>query len=123
MKKDKIIYWISTGLFALLMLFSSIGHITSSPEAITFMNQIGYPAYILPFLGWAKVLGIIGILVPGFPRIKEWSYAGLTYDLLGALFSVIMVNGIRMEMSFFILIFAFMIVSYIYNGKLTKSVQ
>jgi len=123
MKKDKIIYWISTGLFALFMLFSSIGHITSSQEAITFMNQIGYPAYILPFLGWAKVLGIIGILVPGFPRIKEWSYAGLTYDLLGALFSVIMINGIRIEMSFFILIFAFMIVSYIYNGKLNKSLH
>lgn len=120
MKKDKIIYWVTTGLFALMMLFSSIEHIRSTPDAIGFMSHIGYPAYILPFLGWAKVLGVIGILVPGFPRIKEWSYAGLGFDLIGALFSLIAVDGFQMGMSFFIIIFALMITSYIYNEKLNK---
>jgi DoxX-like family len=41
------------------------------------------PAYLIPFLSIAKLLGVIAILVPGYPRIKEWAYAGLLYDLMG----------------------------------------
>jgi uncharacterized membrane protein YphA (DoxX/SURF4 family) len=50
------------------------------------------PAYLLPFLGIAKVLGVIAILIPGFPRLKEWAYAGLTFDLAGAMYSGISVG-------------------------------
>jgi hypothetical protein len=46
------------------------------------------PVYLLPFLGVAKTLGVIAILIPGYPRIKEWAYAGLVFDLLGATYSI-----------------------------------
>ena len=53
---------------------------------------LGYPTYFILFTGVAKVLGIIAILIPGFPRIKEWAYAGLMFDLIGAIYSVTSVN-------------------------------
>ena len=51
---------------------------------------MNFPAYMIPFLGVAKLLGVIAILVPGFPRIKEWAYAGLIFDLIGATYCVMM---------------------------------
>jgi hypothetical protein len=93
MKKTKILYWVFTVLFCALMLFSAIPNIMSTPESIDFVSgKLGFPAYFIPFIGVAKFLGVVGILVPGFPRIKEWAYAGLTYDLLGATYSVYAVS-------------------------------
>lgn len=89
MKKIKIIYWIFTGLLAALMLLSSIPNILSVPSAVALFKHLGYPLYIIPFLGVAKLLGVIAILVPGFPRIREWAYAGFVFDLLGATYSSI----------------------------------
>jgi uncharacterized membrane protein YphA (DoxX/SURF4 family) len=51
-------------------------------------KEIQMPAYLLPFVGIAKILGVIAILIPGKPRLKEWAYAGLTFDLLGATYAV-----------------------------------
>ena len=89
MKTTKILYWVFTILFAGLMLFSAIPDILKTPDAMKFMHDfLGYPNYFVPFIGVVKVLGVIAILVPGFPRIKEWAYAGLIFDLVGALYSV-----------------------------------
>lgn len=88
MKKTNILYWIFTALFAGLMLFSAIPNIMVDKNSVTMVHdQMGFPTYMIPFLGWAKLLGVIGILVPGFPRIKEWAYAGLLFDLVGAIYS------------------------------------
>jgi hypothetical protein len=84
MKKIRIYYWITTGLIALLMAFSSISSIVSQSQALEFFKTISMPSYLIPFLSIAKLLGVIAILVPGHPRIKEWAYAGLLYDLIGA---------------------------------------
>jgi hypothetical protein len=54
---------------------------------VAFFMHLGYPTYLLPFLGVAKTLGVLAIVVPGFPRLREWAYAGLTFDLSGALYS------------------------------------
>jgi uncharacterized membrane protein YphA (DoxX/SURF4 family) len=51
------------------------------------MKHLGYPYSVLTFLSVAKILGIIAILIPGFPRLKEWAYAGFTFDLIGATFA------------------------------------
>ncbi|GAB2562820.1 DoxX family protein [Spirosoma areae] len=88
MKKTKITYWVFTALFAFVMLGSAIPDILVLPVAVEGFKQIGYPAYLLPFLGWAKLFGVVALLIPGFPRIKEWAYAGLFFDLLGATYSV-----------------------------------
>jgi len=88
MKKINILYWVFTGLFAGLMLFSSFSNIVTAPEAVELLKtKLGYPVYIIPFLGVAKLLGAITILIPRFPRLKEWAYAGLMFDLIGATYS------------------------------------
>jgi uncharacterized membrane protein YphA (DoxX/SURF4 family) len=84
MKKINIFYWIVTVLFAAFMIMSGVPDALSMPDAIKYFDQIDLPAYLLPFLGVAKILGAIAILIPGFPRIKEWAYAGLMFDLFGA---------------------------------------
>ena len=88
MKKLNIIYWITTSLILLLMLWSAIGSFMSNPEGQKMMDAMGYKPYVFHFLAVAKILGIIAILTPGFPKIKEWAYAGFTFDLLGATYSM-----------------------------------
>ena len=56
--------------------------------AVTGFKEIGMPVYLIPFLGVAKLAGVIAILIPGFPRIKEWAYAGLVFDLIGATYCI-----------------------------------
>ncbi len=118
MKNQKLIYWITTGLFSAFMMFSAIPDIIMQEEAKTFIIQLGYPEYFIPFIGVAKLLGSIAILVQGFKKIKEWAYAGLVFDLIGAVYSNIMIHGFDPGMFVMIPIFALVISSYIYNEKL-----
>jgi hypothetical protein len=93
-KTITILYWVCTILFALLMLFSAIGGIKPSTDAIRIMHDgLGYPVYFIQFISLAKVLGVIAILIPGLHRIKEWAYAGLFFDLAGATYSGIASSG------------------------------
>jgi hypothetical protein len=117
MKKNNIIYWIVTILFSLFMLFSSFNEIRNTPDAQAFMSHLRYPDYFNQFIGMMKVLGIIAILVPGFPRIKEWAYAGLFFDLVGATYSQIAIDGFKSDISFMLLPFIFLFASYIYFHK------
>lgn len=87
MKTTKILYWVFTVLLVALMLFSAVGTFIPNPQAAAFAQHIGYQPYIFKFLAVAKILGVIAILVPGNPRLKEWAYAGFTFDLLGAMYS------------------------------------
>jgi cytochrome b561 len=90
MKTTKIIYWICTILIIAMMLFSAYSSFFShDPKGAEMMKAIGIPMYLLKFLGVCKVLGAIAILVPGYPRLKDWAYAGYFYDLLGATFCFI----------------------------------
>ena len=83
----RIIYWIVTGLMAAFMLMASIPDILMIPEAVEVFGHLGYPTYLLPFIGIAKILGVITVLVPVFRTLKEWAYAGLVFDLIGAFYS------------------------------------
>jgi len=112
MKKNKALYWIITGLFSAFMLFSAVPDILVVPEAVTFMSHLGFPRYFIPFIGVAKLLGVIAILVPGFPQIKEWAYAGLMFDLIGATYSQIANDGFQpavlfMALPIFLLLFSY----------------
>ncbi|WP_462267891.1 DoxX family protein [Mucilaginibacter sp.] len=89
MKKINITYWIVTGLFAFVMFGSAIPDIMVMPMAVKGFASLGLPAYFVPFVGGAKALGVVAILVPGYPRLKEWAYAGLTFDLIGATYCLI----------------------------------
>jgi DoxX-like protein len=122
MKSTKILYWVFTIIFALLMLSSAIPNILSTKAWITIMQQLGYPSYLLPFLGVAKLLGVIGILIPGYPRVKEWAYAGLFFDLAGVIYSGIAAAGKFDPMMLTMLVWIVPgILSYIYYHKLNKA--
>ena len=118
MKKKTTLFWIFTGLFGAMMLFSAIPDVIISPEALTFMTKLGYPKYFIPFIGFAKVLGVIAILVPGFPRIKEWAYAGLAFDLIGATYSQLAMGGFVPSILFMVIPIGLGTISYIYYHKL-----
>ena len=87
MKNSKLLYGTITGLMAAFMLFVSIPDILQISQAVSIFAHLGYPRYLLPFLGTAKCLGVIVVLLPGVPRLKEWAFAGLIFDLVGALYS------------------------------------
>jgi uncharacterized membrane protein YphA (DoxX/SURF4 family) len=84
MKTTKILYWVFTILLIALMLFSAYGSLFKPEQTQAFAKNIGFPVYLFTFLSIAKILGIVALLVPGFSRLKEWAYAGFTFDLLGA---------------------------------------
>ncbi|TDO29111.1 DoxX family protein [Sediminibacterium goheungense] len=121
MKKTKLIYWITTILFSGFMIFSAIPNIMLNAESKQFLTgYLGYPEYFIPFIGVAKLLGSLAILVPSFKKIKEWAYAGLAFDLIGAMYSVIKVGGIDPGMSIMLLVFAAGITSYLLNEKVNN---
>jgi hypothetical protein len=87
MKPLTILYWASTGVLAVFMLMASVPDILQVPMAVDVFSHLGYPAYLLPFIGTAKIFGVTAVLFPVFGRLKEWAYAGLVFDLAGALHS------------------------------------
>ena len=117
MKRTNIIYWTTTGLLCALMLFSAIGGFIPNPQGTAMMQHIGYGPHVLPFLSVAKILGIIALLVPRFPRLKEWAYAGFTFDLLGAMYSFIMAGDPVSQWAFLLLGLVLIALSYIYWHK------
>lgn len=122
MKKNNILYWTITGLFSAFMLLSAVPDILVVPDAVTFMNHLGYPRYFIPFIGVAKLLGVIAILIPGYPRIKEWAYAGLVFDLIGATYSQIANDGFQPAVLFMVLPLVFVFLSYSLYHKRVKAV-
>ncbi len=94
-KTVNITYWIATIIFAALMLFSSVGGLQPSQQAIQILHDgLGYPIYFIQFISFAKLFGVIAILIPGLNKtVKEWAYAGLFFDLAGAVYSGIAATG------------------------------
>jgi uncharacterized membrane protein YphA (DoxX/SURF4 family) len=93
-------------------------YILMDPVAVQGMHDgLGYPLYFVPFIGVAKVLGSIAILVPGFNRIKEWAYAGLFFDLIGATFSIIAAGGTIAQYGFMALPLVLGTLAYVFYHK------
>ena len=86
-KRNKIIYWISTIWLALGMLSGGIVQLLNVKEDVDFIIRLGYPVYFLTILGIWKILGVVAVLIPKFPLLKEWAYAGFFFAMSGALFS------------------------------------
>lgn len=86
------IYWLSTGLVGLDFLVGGAYQIARSPQAVEGFAHLGYPAYFVSFLGVWKVLGALTLLAPGLPRLKEWAYAGIFFDVSAAVVSLIAVG-------------------------------
>jgi uncharacterized membrane protein YphA (DoxX/SURF4 family) len=94
MKTKNITYWSTTGLIAFFIGSGGAAQLVqffANPHGV--VPQLGYPMYFFAILGVWKVLGAIAILVPRFPRLKEWAYAGIFFDLTGAAASCAAVGG------------------------------
>ncbi len=93
-RAGKIIYWIATIWLALGMTSTGIIQLLRvqsegalAPPGVYGIKVLGYPVYFLTLLGIWKILGVIALLIPKFPLIKEWAYAGFFFAMTGALFS------------------------------------
>ncbi|TDO71208.1 DoxX-like protein [Flavobacterium chryseum] len=86
-KRNKIIYWVATLWLALGMLSTGIVQVIKMKEEVDMMAHLGYPAYFLTIIGVWKILGVMAILIPKFPLLKEWTYAGFFFAMSGAIFS------------------------------------
>ena len=69
------------------MLSSGIVQLLNVKEEVEFILALGYPGYFLPLLGGWKLLGVVVLLIPKFPLLKEWTYAGFFFAMSGAVFS------------------------------------
>jgi uncharacterized membrane protein YphA (DoxX/SURF4 family) len=87
MKMKSIGYWAATGVSALALLVGGVADIASPPSLAAGLAHLGYPPYLSAILGTWKLLGAVALLAPGFPRLKEWAYAGILFDLSGAALS------------------------------------
>ena len=79
-----VLYWTTTALLAMAFLSGGIRHLMQAPDVVAGISALGYPLYFILLLGVWKLLGGIAILAPGLPRLKEWAYAGMFFDLTGA---------------------------------------
>lgn len=117
-KTINILYWIFTLLFSGLMVFSAIDGVKPTDQSIKFLHDsLGYPVYFIQFISIAKIAGAVTILVPGLNRIKEWAYAGLFFDLAGAIYSGIAVGGFDPMMVFMLMWIVPGILSYVFWHK------
>jgi hypothetical protein len=86
-KRTKIIYWIATVWLALGMLSTGIVQVIQLKEEQEMFVHLRYPLYLLTIIGTWKILGVIAVLMPKFPLVKEWAYAGFFFTMSGAVFS------------------------------------
>ena len=121
MKTTKILFWVFTGLLSLAIIFSSWGQVIVNKEAIDLFKQFQFPEYMIRFLGVAKILAIVAILYPGFPRLKEWAYAGLFFDLVGVLVCGFGTGATVVQMLPMLAFFVFLFGSYYFYHKLAKA--
>lgn len=86
-KRNKLTYWVTTIWLSLGMVSTGIVQLVKMDEEVVKMDALGYPDYLLSILGVWKILGVIAILIPKSPLVKEWAYAGFFFSMSGALIS------------------------------------
>ena len=120
MKKNKIVYWIATGLVSAFMLFSAYLYLSKSPELVSGMQSIGLPMWFVGLLGTAKLLGAVALVAPIGTRLKEWAYAGLGFIFIGAIWAHIATSTPFVMPLVFLAILS---VSYVFWIKVRNAVE
>lgn len=114
-KTNKIIYWISTIWLSLGMLSTGIVQLIGVEEDVKSITALGYPAYLLTILGVWKILGVVAVLVPKFPLVKEWAYAGFFFAMSGATISRIISGSAIAEILPSLLLLTLTVVSWYFR--------
>jgi uncharacterized membrane protein YphA (DoxX/SURF4 family) len=111
-KTARWIYWTVTLLFVVTMMSAGLTYLAGAPFNVEGITHLGYPAYLLKILGTAKFLGGIAILQGRFRTLKEWAYAGYTFNLLGASASHALYGDPFVKVLVPIIILGFVLASY-----------
>ena len=116
-KRDKIIYWVATLWMALGMTSIGIVQLLGMEQEVARITHLGYPVYFLAILGISKTLGVVVLLIPKFPILKEWAYAGFFFTLSGALISHIALGDPINEILPALLLLTLTVVSYYFRPE------
>jgi uncharacterized membrane protein YphA (DoxX/SURF4 family) len=82
-RNQVVVYWVTTALLPLELALGGVWDVLRVPQVREVTDRLGYPTYFLVILGVWKLLGAIALIVPRFPRLKEWAYAGVVFNLTG----------------------------------------
>jgi len=82
-------YWVTTALVVFELAMGGVWDVLRVPQVRGLIERLGYPPYFLVILGFWKLLGAAALVIPRFPRLKEWAYAGVIFDLTGAVASLL----------------------------------
>jgi uncharacterized membrane protein YphA (DoxX/SURF4 family) len=87
-RRNVIVYWVTTALVVFELTMGGAWDVLRVPQVRGLIERLGYPPYFLVILGTWKLLGAVALVIPRFPRLKEWAYAGVFFDLTGAVLSL-----------------------------------
>src|SRR6202795_1619022 len=125
-KRNKIIYWISTLWLALGMISTGGVQLFQGKEGqggVDMITHLGYSVYLLTILGIWKILGVVAVLIPKFPLLKEWAYAGFFFIMSGAIFSHIAVGDPVSELIPSLLLLTLTVVSWYFRSADRKIIS
>src|SRR6185503_11544283 len=117
-KTKKIIYWIATIWLALGMVSTGAVQLFKAKEGqggVDMITHLGYPVYLVTLLGICKILGVVALLLPKSPLLKEWAYAGFFFIMTGAIFSHITVGDPVSELFPALLLLALALISWYFR--------
>ena len=126
-KRNKIIYWIATIWLSLGMLSTGVVQLLKlkgdGPGSLDSMTHLGYPAYFVTILGISKILGVVALLIPKYPLLKEWAYAGFFFMMSGAIFTHIAAGNSMSEIFPSLLLLILIVVSWYFRPSDRKIVS
>lgn len=114
-KRNKIIYWIFTLWTALGMISTAIVQLMKHPDEVQNFTTLGYPLYLMTIIAVWKILGVVAILIPKTPLLKEWAYAGFVFVMSGAVISHLIVGDSFGKTFPAVLLLALVIISWYFR--------
>ena len=117
MKTIKITYWVTTIAFVGMMTMSALMQLLQAAPIIESMTKLGLPVRITILLGILKALGALALVFPGYPKIREWAYAGFSFLLIGATYLHFAVGDYEPVT---LILLGVLITSYITGGKINQ---
>lgn len=122
-RRNKIVYWIATVWLALGMVSTAIVQLLKPEAEVAKLTHLGYPVYLLTILGVWKILGVVAVLIPKYPRLKEWAYAGFFFAMSGAAISHIIVRDPFGEIFPSVLLLILTVLSWYFRPESRKNIS
>ena len=123
-KRNRIIYWIFTAWTSLGMVSTAIVQLIRQEKEVAMFTHLGYPLYLMTLLAIWKLLGVIAVLIPKFPVLKEWAYAGFFFAMSGAIISHIAIGDGIKDIFPSLLLFTLVLISWYFrpaNRRIDKT--